>query len=1013
MKIKATYLVWLFFFLSGFLFEPILGQTNYACKHFKQEDGLPQNSVSNIYFSESGFLWFTTEDGLIKYDGSKIFVYNSRLNSNIKNDRFRSILATINGKVYTQTSDGRFFEIINHQVEPREKLGNDGMVISGILPTKDVFEKFANSHFFPDSNHTTFATPIQIYAIDSSQFLVLGIENILVINPKGIRQKIKLPHRDAYTLFQIASHFYLSTSAGKVYFVNHRTGQLELCNIHGLQSSPEKQMALRFFSKDFHKPSFVIDDKNLYTLSIGAKPTQLLTHFKLVLPTQTTYITTIAGNTSGDYVAIGTSNDGIYIYRKAYFRSLDYSIDRYNLYHAITTVEEGVLSANQYLFADNSFQRYPFFDGNNDENSICYRKHVLWFSKNGELYKFDTKTKKSSLIYSGNFNISCINAYGDSLFIGTSHEIIYFYKEKLQGIYRTKDNDFDGITAINFSNSGEVYYSNCADLFKITGIQNQKIKVQALQVNACIRDIVFYKDLLFLCTYGNGIIVQEKGVFKRLPTDKDAFLDKTHSLQIDEDDHFWFSTNNGIFETKFPLILNYLKDTSNHILYNRYGTRLGMKSAEFNGGCYPASAKDSKGNLYFPSIQGLVCFDPKALKNADKVMPIYIDQIYFNRLPVSSSDSIVYVGTDIESVKIKLLSSQWLQKAEFEYQLLGYNKEPIRLVNVDDIISFTNLPAGEYLLKIRNTAGLDPNSFPEKHIRIIVEERYYETAWFQLLLIIIFGSFIFAANQLNNKLLVKRNQALEQTIESRTDELKKINEVLFAANQNLKQSVGVKNKLISIISHDIITPIKFMAIAAKNTFRKDNTEELSQTLYDIQQTADRLYDNAQNVLNWIKYQNNLIDVKRTNIAIYPLAEDLCELLHDAAQSNKNSIINEIDPDEIILTDGIIIGILLHNLLSNAVKYVKNGQITVSFSRVANRCLLTVSDNGPGMSIQNYNRIQAILSNSKAMASSEFVEGSGLGYIIISEMASLLNAEIMVSNEPQKGVSVCIIIPQDN
>ncbi|MFY8191222.1 MAG: sensor histidine kinase [Bacteroidia bacterium] len=999
--------------MSGFLSEPILGQTNYVCKHLKQDDGLPQNSVSNIYFSQSGFLWFTTEDGLIKYDGSKIFVYNSRLNSNIKNDRFRSILPTINGKVYTQTSDGNFFEIINHQVEPIENFGNKGLEIYGILPEKSVFYTFAKSQFFKASHHKTYATPYQIYAIDSSQFLMLGIENILVINPQGIQQKIKLPRKDSYTLFQVASQFYLGTKTGIIYFVNYKTGQLERCNLQGLHISSKKQMGLRFFSNDFYKPSFIINDKNLYTLSIGDKPTHLLTHFKLVLPTQTTYITTIAGNTSGDYFAIGTSNDGIYIYRKAYFKSLDYSLDRYNLYHAITAINEGVLSANQHVFTDSLFKWYPLSAGQIGGNTLYYHQNILWFYKNESLYKFNTKTKETSLIYSDRYSISCINGKGDSLFVGTSNGIIYLFKEKVVGVFNAKDKEFSNVTTINFSHVGEIYFGNCDDLFKIISIKNQKIKVQALQVNACIRDIIFYKDRLFLCTYGKGIIVQDKGVFKLLPADKDAFLDKTHSLQIDEEDHFWFSTNNGIFETKLPLILNYLKDTSYHILYNRYGTRLGMKSAEFNGGCYPASAKDSKGNLYFPSIQGLVCFDPKALKKANKLMPIYIDQIYLNSLPVSSSDSVVYVGTEIESVKIKLLSSQWLQKAEFEYQLLGYNKAPVRLVNDDDIISFTNLPAGEFMLKIRNTAGLDSNSFPEKHIRIMVEERYYEKAWFQLLLIIIFGSFIFAANQLNNKLLVKRNQALEQTIESRTDELMKINDVLYAANQNLKQSVGVKNKLISIISHDIITPIKFMAIAAKNTFRKNNTEELSHTLYDIQQTADRLYDNAQNVLNWIKYQNNLIEVKRTNIAIYPLSEDLCELLHDAAQSNKNTIINEIDPDEIILSDGIIIGILLHNLLSNAVKYVKNGQITVSFSRVANTCLIRVSDNGPGMSVQNYNRIQSILSNSQAMASSEFVEGSGLGYIIISELASLLNAEINVSNEPNKGVSVCVVIPQGN
>jgi signal transduction histidine kinase len=259
-------------------------------------------------------------------------------------------------------------------------------------------------------------------------------------------------------------------------------------------------------------------------------------------------------------------------------------------------------------------------------------------------------------------------------------------------------------------------------------------------------------------------------------------------------------------------------------------------------------------------------------------------------------------------------------------------------------------------------------------------------------------------------MLLKRNQTLEQTIHNSTDELKKTNEVLSQANLELNQSVNVKNKLISIISHDIITPIKFMAIAAKNTFKKDSNEELSQTLYDIQQTANRLHDNAQNVLNWIKYQNNLIEAKKTNIALYPLVEDLCDLLHDAAKANNNIIINEIEPDEIILSDGVILGILIHNLLSNAVKYVKNGQINISFEKVNNQPVLTVADTGMGMSPSHFKRVKSIISKTNTALIYDSANGNALGYIIISELAALLFAEIIVLNEVGKGVTVKLIIP---
>jgi signal transduction histidine kinase len=1010
MKVKAIFLQCILCIgLCAFHFN-LDAQDTYTLKHLKQGDGLTQNTVSSIYFSANGFLWFTTEDGIIRYDGAKMFVYNSAQNESILNDRFRNIIPSITGNVYTQSSDSKFFEIANNKLNPLGQKHNLGSQITGILPQKEVFDNFSEKFLFKDSNQWGIVFPYQIFAFDTFNFMVLSRKNILVFNQTTLKQQISLPGHGKYAIFQIDSNYYIGSDNGTIYYINLTKRKLEKCELLCNKMVEANLYKGNFFFNAAQRNTYLLGNKNVYNLSIQNNPQSISINYVLPLPIDRSYIITIASNISGNEIALGTINNGIYVYRKALFSNLDINPNFSNPYNAITIFNKGILSTKQHFFKDNLAQLYPIYPKSIDINSIYTHNNFIWFSYKTNLFKFDTLTKKTKLLYSFSKDVSCINGRGDSLFVGTNSEFSYFFKDSFCALYNSNTLPKNGITAINFSPNGAIFFSNCVGLFKVIGIHSQKLFVKDQGINACVRDIIFHKELMFLCTYGKGIIVKHKGEYRKLNIDINAFLSKSHSLQIDKNEHLWISTNNGIFETKMALIYAYLADTSKYVLYNRYGTAFGMRTAEFNGGCYPSSAQDSTGNIFFPSIQGIVRFNSLNLAHAIELNPIYIDQIYLNRLPIPSSDTIVYVSTDVESIKIKLLTSQWLNQADFEYQLIGYNKNPIRLLEADDVISFTNLPAGEYVLNIKNIVGLNPSRYPQKQIRIIVAKHYYETTWFQLLIIVFLGGLIFAVNLWNRKMLLKRNQTLEQTIHNSTDELKKTNEVLSQANLELNQSVNVKNKLISIISHDIITPIKFMAIAAKNTFKKDSNEELSQTLYDIQQTANRLHDNAQNVLNWIKYQNNLIEAKKTNIALYPLVEDLCDLLHDAAKANNNIIINEIEPDEIILSDGVILGILIHNLLSNAVKYVKNGQINISFEKVNNQPVLTVADTGMGMSPSHFKRVKSIISKTNTALIYDSANGNALGYIIISELASLLFAEIIVLNEVGKGVTVKLIIP---
>lgn len=980
----------------------IHAQPSFVIKHLNQESGLPQNSVNDIYFDHTGFLWFSTEDGLIRYDGKKTRVFNSLNHPGIKSDRFRWILPNYQGGAHAISADGKFFNIINHELKTAEIENHRFVTFSGILPPLSTLNKLIDISTSVLHRKYEDIFPYQVLAISADELLAISPERILLFKNANLEDSIPKIFPGKSRLFNIKGNFYLGTPSGEVFWINKKKRKIERCTTD-FESNKINTTTLNYYSKGEKNSTYIHNDDNLYQIEFKNSPTQLSSTFLTKLPTKRNYINVVSGNKNA--FAIGTVNNGIFIYEKSKFNNLSKTIHSEDPYYALVKIGDTIVTSNQDAFYKGQQFEFPFCNGE-IETSVLYTKHnFIWFSHKGKLYQYDIINKRQRLFYDNSKEITCINGIGDSLIATTTQEIFVFYKNQL--ILKKSLPHFINavVKSIKIASDGSIYLGACSGLYKLNSVEPNKSNIKTILSNYCIRDIVFHKDLTFLCTYGNGLLVQKKDKFTALPLDISTHLNKSHSIQIDRRNHIWISTNNGIFETTVPLVESFLADTSLGLNYNKYNTLYGIKNAEFNGGCFPSSIQDSEGTIYFPSIQGLISFNPENFNNHNEEAPILIDQLYLNRNPVEGKDSVIEVGNEVESLKIKIVSSQWNNKAEFVHQLIGYNKTPIRMVNIEDIISFTNLPSGEYILEIKNIAGLNPKNYATKLIRIIVKEQFYESIWFQLFVVLLIAILIYLLLKIQSKRLLKRNANLEALIDKRTLELTQTNQTLSLANTDLKRAAGVKNKLISILSHDIITPIKFMAIAAKNVKSDAQKDELMSTLNDIQHTADRLFDNAHNILNWIKYQNKLIKVKKTNVALYPLAEDLVELFKEAADINHNRIINNIDPDEIVKTDEILLKILIHNILSNAVKYVKNGEITIEMSSNEQLHEIIISDNGKDLNEEKLNKIKCILTQHESFLIDETSEGGGLGYIIISEISKMIEVNVSVKLAEPNGLIV--------
>jgi signal transduction histidine kinase len=259
--------------------------------------------------------------------------------------------------------------------------------------------------------------------------------------------------------------------------------------------------------------------------------------------------------------------------------------------------------------------------------------------------------------------------------------------------------------------------------------------------------------------------------------------------------------------------------------------------------------------------------------------------------------------------------------------------------------------------------------------------------------------------RLNEARLRRRNEELADAVRQRTLELEQ-------ANERLRRSVEVKERLVSIISHDIVTPLRFIARVARSTGGGRTGPELDENLRDIALSSDKLHANARNLLSWIKHQEGRIELRPMHVALNPLVEEALDLVRALAVSKGDALVNDVPLDDVLRTDRDVVLIILQNLISNAVNYTRNGEVRVRGMQADGHYDLCVCDTGPGMSPKALAHVRDILSGRYGRRGTEHgdPEMQGLGYVIIGELGALLGGSVSVEVRPGGGTSVTLRLP---
>ncbi|MES2617463.1 MAG: ATP-binding protein [Bacteroidota bacterium] len=985
------------FIVLFFCYNSVFGNS-VLINHLTDVNGLPQNSIKGLVKDKLGYLWIATENGLARFDGHKLKLF---IDTALLSNRILTIVPTKEDKVYFAITDR--YQVLKIKNGRAKRIGNDSLInnrLSHSLRNKEIFN--VNQYYLDTRGKICY-----LGRADKGGHIVRDDGNIVI--PLSIKY--------TQNIFALG---------GKVYAIDDQLNIKQLVSDNGLETDlvvnkPKQPQIPRIFDLTdavvfiFNQKVYDIHEENGKLII-----SELISHLPNdIIVTNTHY------DKANRTLFLGTSTNGLFIYkvnsginipRKTIHKSYAAQVKLSDLmiFSAIEIIEQDTTyklktlpgSINPYIILKDHFKHIYYAANGQGVHRIKY---------NG---RFETPTK----VFDEKNVFHLFEDIQNRIWICNYNEGLIIYDNSLPD-KKTKLKSFpffDNIQAnIVYAPDTKTYYLlNSNKLYQFNeNLQivdsmglNPKLEIKSLFVSN--------SGILWMATYGNGLFcIKNKSLYK-LPLDKNNHLLISHCVFQDQRFNYWITTNKGLFQIKANTVENNLfSGKSNAIRYIYYSTYDGLNTNEFNGGCYPCAIELEKDLYSLPSISGLAWIHPDKLSDPGPISEILIDEVIADSQMLSPEQSIA-LQDNVSHLVINLSLAYWgnLNNIELDYQLEGFDKYWLPL-NADYSISYNNLPGGQYTLKVRLKDNLHPDKILIKSITIDVPLRYYQKWWFYVLCFIVFICIILFYSNARNRKIRLENIKLEKQIEQRTIELVKQNTIiennlklLKKKQEALNLSISIKDRAMSVFSHNIVGPLKFITILTDNMANSDTATD-PKKMKTIDQTSKSLLQHSVDLLTWVKTQDETFKVQKEIIHLSQFVRQKIDLFKHMAELSGIRFTIKVDDAIEFVSDKQLLNIILYNLVENAIKHSPGGTITIDAQIEVNTFLLTVTDTGKGMTplqvaklteyAQDANRTRYIQDDNK---------GFGIGWFIIADCMSLLSATYTIESHINSGTEVTLRFP---
>jgi len=249
-------------------------------------------------------------------------------------------------------------------------------------------------------------------------------------------------------------------------------------------------------------------------------------------------------------------------------------------------------------------------------------------------------------------------------------------------------------------------------------------------------------------------------------------------------------------------------------------------------------------------------------------------------------------------------------------------------------------------------------------------------------------------------------EKLFREIEQRTIKLIKLNNNLRELNFN-------KDRMYSIISHDLINPInalKGYTDILNESFDELTDDEKKKTAATINELTNEISALLKNLLLWSAANTGRIDYNPEKINIASILEKQSEFLKLTANNKGISIITEIE-EMYAVADKTMIETVVRNLVSNAIKFTNpSGKILIKNFAKKDKVVVAIEDTGIGMEKDEVDKLFKVEENiSKRGTNQE--KGIGLGLLICKEFINKHKGTIEVTSKKNTGTTFLFTLPK--
>jgi two-component system, sensor histidine kinase and response regulator len=274
------------------------------------------------------------------------------------------------------------------------------------------------------------------------------------------------------------------------------------------------------------------------------------------------------------------------------------------------------------------------------------------------------------------------------------------------------------------------------------------------------------------------------------------------------------------------------------------------------------------------------------------------------------------------------------------------------------------------------------------------------------------SAFVVAAVMIYNTVkYIRRNYDYEKRqTEGKNLAIEEQNRVILMQNGQLERINSEKNKLLSIIAHDLRAPLSniqnYLELVTEYGLEKEERELVEVDLLEITKNTLSM---LSKLLVWSKSQMEGVVVKLSDINLYGALNNTLELERILALKKGIILSYTIDPSITVVADSDMLQLVVRNLVSNAIKFTQvGGMVNISTETLMNDCKISVRDNGKGIAFDQQPDIFSLKAKSTFGTGNE--KGVGLGLLLCKEFTDQQGGRIGFESTPGRGSTFFIYMP---